>query len=380
MSRILWVTERYPPSPGGMATSCARQVQALRARDRELDLVAIGGAAAELEVRTVPRDRGTDSILSRSVSRGYLAQKIWSLVRDRHQLAPYSSVVGFGASFPGYLAVTLAAWLEIPAMVSVRGNDLDRDWFDPRRSPMVQEALRRADLIGAVASEMADRIRALFPDRRVRFAGNGIDTDRWALLPEDRDRRDLMRAKLAGDGRTVVGIFGELKPKKRVPFWLAAMRRGGLMDRLSLLVVGRADPETEGILADPVLVPRIHRVPFVEPDQLAGLYAAVDFVVLPSMFEGMPNVLLEAMACGAIPLCAAAGGMPDVVRDGVEGFLFRAEDASAAAEAMERALSLDPASRRAMVERGAARLRTDFSLSAETDRIEELLRELETKE
>ena len=55
-----------------------------------------------------------------------------------------------------------------------------------------------------------------------------------------RERREALRQQV-GDGRVLVGLFGELKAKKRVPFWLAALRDAGLRDRVALLVVGRAD-------------------------------------------------------------------------------------------------------------------------------------------
>lgn len=371
--RILWVTERYPPTPGGMATSCARQVRGLRLRGWSLDVFALGPVRDRLEIEVRSREGGSDLLLPRAVSRGLVSQKIWQLVRERHARRPYTHAVGFGANFPGYLAVTLAAWLEIGALALVRGNDLDRDWFDPRRAHMVRECLARAQVVGAVSTDKLRQIRALFPEQDVRWLPNGIDGMRWRLLARDEARRDALRAELAVDGRRVVGIFGEIKPKKRVPFWLGALRDRGLVERLSFLVVGRVDEETEELLADPALTPHVHREPFLDPDALPGYYAACDYLALPSMFEGLPNVLLEAMACGVVPVCTRVGGMPDVLTDGETGFLFDPEDREAAGDAMERALDLDEAALGSMGQRVRDHVSEAFSETRELDGLEELM-------
>ena len=70
--------------------------------------------------------------------------------------------------------------------------------------------------------------------------------------------------------------------------------------------------------------------------ELAEIYAASDFYVLPSLEDNLPNTMLEAMACG-IPLVAfRTGGIPDVVRDGENGLLVSAGDDAALAAAIIR--------------------------------------------
>ena len=172
---------------------------------------------------------------------------------------------------------------------------------------------------------------------------------------------------LGANGARVIGLFGELKAKKRIPFWLEAIRDRGLIDRLRLLTVGTLDPITAAILDDPAIAPRNLRLPFCPPEELAGLYAACDFVALPSMFEGMPNVLLEAMACGVVPIASDAGAMGEVIRDGETGFLFTAESRDAAGEATARALVLDDDALAAMSNAAKQHVSAEFSLDREID-------------
>ncbi len=361
-----------------MAESCARQTEGLRRRGVALDVVALmdppdetpdGPQPAVKEIRTVARDGGADYLVIRPGDTGNAAQRVWRLVRRRHAASPYNAVVGFGANFPGFLAVTFAAWLGLPSAVLVRGNDFDRDWFDSRRGFFVRESLDRADLIGAVSTEKVEAIRGLFPKKNVRWTPNGVDVGSWDLLPDDRRIRDELREELAVGGRRVAGLFGEMKFKKRAPLWLGALRDGGLVDKVGLLVVGRIDEETRQILDDPTLSPKSHRMRFHGREKMPALYAACDFVALPSLFGGMPNVLLEAMAAGVVPIASDAGAMGQVIIDGENGFLFPAEDRDAASKATARALGLSDEELSSMSERARAHVASKFTVERELDEI-----------
>jgi glycogen synthase len=371
--RVLWITERYPPQKGGMAVSCERLVSGLRRRGTRLDVIAFTRDPAAARIETIERDRGADFRLALELAPGNAAQLGWSAVRREELRGPYTAVVGFGAGLAGFIAVTYAAWLGVRATVLVRGNDFDRDWFDMRRGHYTREALMRAGTIGTVSPEMGARIRALVPGREVVWTPNGVDPAQWELLAADRAARDEVRAELGADGRRVIGIFGEMKYKKRVPLWLGALRDSGRMDRVGLLVVGRLDEETARVLDDPSLAPRQRRLDFCRQDQLPALYAACDFVALPSLFEGMPNVLLEAMAAGAVPIASTAGAMAAVISDPETGFLFPPEDRAGAARAITRALDLTDPQLAALSARVRHHVAANFSPARELDLIAALI-------
>ena len=371
--RILWITDRYPPAKGGMAVSCARQVRGLRRRGFTIDVLFLG-AVHVLDAEIEERDGGADILIPPETEPAMAANQAWLLAQTRHARLPYTHVAGFGASVAGFHAVTFAAWLGIPSTVLVRGNDLDRDWFWPQRSGMLREAFARANAIGAVTTEKVERIRALYPHQRVQWTPNSVDPARWQLLPADRAKRDEIRALLNVDEATpVIGLFGELKAKKRIPFWLEAIRDRNLLHRIRLLVVGTLDAPTAAILDDPAIAPRSLRIPFCAPDELAGLYAACDFVAIPSMFEGMPNVLLEAMACGVIPIVSGAGAMCEVITDSINGFLFASEDRAAAGDVTARAIDLNSTEKSEMSNRVREFVRTEFSLDRELDALCQLI-------
>jgi galacturonosyltransferase len=87
----------------------------------------------------------------------------------------------------------------------------------------------------------------------------------------------------------------------------------------------------------------------------------------------MPNVLLEAAACGVVPLVSDAGAMREVVEDGVTGFVFRAENRQAAGEATRRALSLSGGELAEVSARVRAMIRERFSPERELDTLADLI-------
>ncbi len=107
--------------------------------------------------------------------------------------------------------------------------------------------------------------------------------------------------------------------------------------KLKILIFGQATPEMaeEGL-------PVVDLGYVVDDGKLAQAYSAADLVVLPSLEDNQPNILLEAMACGTPVVSFAIGGMVDVIKDGVNGRLVRPFDIAALAQAMFD-LIMDPA-------------------------------------
>lgn len=369
--RLAWITERYPPVRGGMAASCARQVAGLRKDGIWLDVFAFGSGTGDATVAA--RGNGDDLLFPPGDPPGSMPNVAWAHLRERHARHPYTHAVGFGASWSGFVATSFAQWLGIPSLVLVRGNDFDRDWFLPRHGDWLRTALAAASAIGSVAPEKAIRIERSFPGRIVRWTPNGIDAANWQLLPAEERRRDEVRSLLGSPTRRVVGLFGELKFKKRIPLLLEAIRDRRLLDSMSLLAVGELDEETSALLDDPATAPLSVRMPFRSSDELPALYAACDFVALPSAFEGMPNVLLEAMVCGAIPIVSDAGAMGDVVIDRVNGFVFQAENRDSAADAVSAAMALGAEERAAMSARAREHVIREFPPGREISALVDLL-------
>jgi glycosyltransferase involved in cell wall biosynthesis len=186
------------------------------------------------------------------------------------------------------------------------------------------------------------------PRERVHYLPNGIDLDAW-----DRARRAPCPIALE-PGAFHVGCVGRLEPQKNHALLIEALGRIGA-ERLRdwrVWLVG-------GATGDPAyaarLLAEIERrglagvVRLVEPQrEIAALLERFDLLVLPSRYEGFPNVLLEAMACGLPVVATAVGDVPNLLRSGEAGRMVAPGDADALARELVEMRARPEAERRRM--------------------------------
>lgn len=145
---------------------------------------------------------------------------------------------------------------------------------------------------------------------------NGVDLDRFAGA--EPARLDLP------DGAVVAGYVGSLRERKGVRHLAESWRRVAGDVPGAWLVVAGEGPEEEHmrrILGD---APRIRWLGY--RSDIPALMAALDVLVLPSLVEGAPNVVLEAMAAGVPSLATAVSGTPELIEDGITGWLVAPGD------------------------------------------------------
>ncbi|MGZ5458313.1 MAG: glycosyltransferase family 4 protein [Thermoanaerobaculia bacterium] len=319
--RLLVLTETHPPDRGGMSESCDRILRGLAREGVQLDVVHFDRRASRFEQRAT----SSGSILR--VPHEADAAHLMNLVWNRIEQMKVTHVVAFGGALPILGAPLFAAWMRRPLVTMIRGNELDAGLFDPRRRPMLEDALRRASAVCAVTTAHAEKIAALHDGIEPHVVANGIDFELWRATPADATRANATR-EVAG-GKRILGLFGHLKNKKGVPFFVDALVRSGLAERFHLLLAGELETPVEGVAH--TLLPVMDRY------ELIPFYLASDLIVLPSHYDGFPNVLIEAMALARPLIASTAGGMRDVLADGEEAFLFAPGDGHACRDAIMRA-------------------------------------------
>jgi glycosyltransferase involved in cell wall biosynthesis len=164
-------------------------------------------------------------------------------------------------------------------------------------------------------------------------------------------------------------MFGHLKNKKGVPFFVQALLRTGLADRFHLLLVGEIEDALQAILPE---VAHSH-VTTVDRFDLLPYYLASDWIVLPSHYDGFPNVLIEAASLGRPLIASAVGGMLDALTDGENALLFPPADEHACRNAIARAAELSDAEWQRMSAAAATLSRERFDAKDETRRYLEVL-------
>lgn len=199
-----------------------------------------------------------------------------------------------------------------------------RTWMAGRLRAGV-EALGLAEAAAVIVTtpELAAHVTARVPAHRIHVIPNGVDTARFHPRPRERN------------GARNVLFVGRLAPQKNVECLIAAA--GNLVGRFDLRLTVVGDGPLRGrleALARRVAVPVDFR-PVVDHEELPGVFGRADAFVLPSLFEGHPKVLLEAMACGLPCLASDVEGIRSLVTDGT-GLLFDPRDPDALAAGLER--------------------------------------------
>ena len=110
-------------------------------------------------------------------------------------------------------------------------------------------------------------------------------------------------------------------------------------------------------------------------DDMDELLKALDIFVLPSLSEGIPLALLEAMAASRAAVSSRVGGIPEIVEDGIEGFLVEPMDVTSLAERCRRLVE-SPDVARKMGEQARKRVEREFSATAMADRVALVYKEL----
>jgi glycosyltransferase involved in cell wall biosynthesis len=148
---------------------------------------------------------------------------------------------------------------------------------------------------------------------------------------------------------------GRLVPVKGLKYLLQALKQlldGGLPVELRLIGDGYQKPYLESLAEEMGITKQVSflgRVPF--GPELFRAYRESHIFVLPSLSEGIPKTLLEAMASGLPIVATRVGGIPDVVKDGETGLLVEPRSPEQIAQAVERLVS-DPLLRRRLIRNG----------------------------
>jgi colanic acid/amylovoran biosynthesis glycosyltransferase len=147
------------------------------------------------------------------------------------------------------------------------------------------------------------------------------------------------------------------------------LRRRGRPVRLLLAGEGEMRPSLESIVARYNLGDSVQFLGHVGHTELLGMYQAgeIDMVVLPTLHEGIPVCLMEAMAYGVPIVSTPAGGIPELLRDGA-GIMVPCKDPAALADAVERVLN-DGELQKQLRETGRRRVEEEYSVKAVTDRL-----------
>jgi N-acetyl-alpha-D-glucosaminyl L-malate synthase BshA len=214
-------------------------------------------------------------------------------------------------------------------VTTLHGTDITLVGQDPSFHSLTRFSIARSDGLTAVSEYLRRETNAHFgiPSSDIRVIPNFVDLQRYR-----REGYPCHRSKLAAPGEKIITHISNFRPVKRVDDVVRIFARIARRLPARLLLVGdgpdrgRAHDtaEREGIL---------DRVLFLgKQASVAELLACSDLFLLPSETEAFGLVALEAMACGVPVIATRTGGIPEVVEDGVSGYLATVGDIDAMAD------------------------------------------------
>jgi glycosyltransferase involved in cell wall biosynthesis len=261
------------------------------------------------------------------------------------------------ASAPASAGLVAARALEVPWSFTARAFDIFSDAPAGRATrPLLAYKLREARVVFAENT----KAKATLEDIGAEYA---VPVDCW--LRRNGARLREAEARPPSGAFTVVGL-GALVEKKGFDTLVRAVSRVRVRTDVILEIHGEGPERARlEVLADELDVPlRLPGIYF--PDELGGILARASVVVVPSRelangdSDGVPTVLIEALAHGRPVVGARAGAVTDLVRHAQTGLLVEPDSPEALADALE-ALAADPELGERLAARGAQLVRREFS-------------------
>ncbi len=358
--RILIINSEYPPIGGGAGNASAHLARELAAAGQEVRVLTAAYA-------NLPRLEHRD---------GVHVQRIWALRRRLERSSAVEQIVFMLVSTIRTLFLLprerpdvivaffgipsgLAAWAAnrlagVPYIVSLRGGDVpgfrpyDFARYHRLAAPLIRMIWRRASMLVANSEGLAELARTFEPRVPLRVIPNGVDLAYYAP-----PTRPWVPTRLLFVGRLVYQkgldlLFKALGTLKSYPW------------ELWLVGDGPQRPHLEALAEKYQIVERVRFENWLADAALLEKYHQANVFVFPSRHEGMPNAVLEAMACGLPVIASRIAGNEELVVDGETGSLIPAEDVPALQQALAQLLP-DADLRQRMGAAGRARVEQHYA-------------------
>jgi glycosyltransferase involved in cell wall biosynthesis len=316
--------------------------------------------------------------LGRELRGGQDAVALRAIVRLLRTFRPH--VVHTHTAKAGTLGRLAARWCRVPVVVHTYHGHVLRGYFGPVRSRLfvaIERWLaRHTDRLLAVSERVRRDLLDLGIGRPERFSVMPLGLDLERFLDAGVRRGQLRRELGLTEGELLVGIVGRLVGIKAHELFLqtaAAVAERLPHSRFIVVGDGERRAELEALSCRLGLGARVRFLGWRH--DLDTLYADMDVVALTSRHEGSPVALIEAMAAARPVVASAVGGVPELVEDGISGYLVPPGDVAGFARAIERVL-MSPDRGRTLGETARRRVHPAFGAGRLVNDMDALYREL----
>ena len=225
-------------------------------------------------------------------------------------------------SISAYLAKMMLRDRVVPFVTTLHGTDITLVGNDRSYLPITRFGIEQSDAVTAVSDYLKQRtIQEFQVSKPIEVVPNFVNCD---VYGRSRDRN--LRRKFAEDDESIFIHISNFRPVKRVEdvIGIFALVRKNRKARLLMVGDGPERPKAEWLANTHNVAQDVQFVG--KQNDMSELLAISDVLLLPSELESFGLVALEAMACEVPVIATRVGGVPEVVRDGIDGFLYDVGD------------------------------------------------------
>ena len=353
---------------GGAELGCLQIAEALVKAGNRAIVVSQGGQLVE-GLRAVGAEHIEMPVATKNpVTLALNARRLAHLIRSRNV-----AIIHARSRAPAWSALAAARTAKIPFVTTYHSEYSERG----KLKNLYNSVMARSDTVIAVSDYMAHLIRTRYhtPEQRIAIIHRAFDPAKFEPAAVTAERIAAVRKDLNADGsKPVLLLAGRITPRKAQQYLVEALgllKQRGAADVVCVLAGEIEKPEFKAQLeaqAAKLGVAEALRFPGHVKD-MAAAYAITDISLNISEQEGLPRVAIEAQAMG-VPMIVSDTGpgrevaltAPDVTLENASGLRVPYADAKATADAIATMLSWTPAERKACGARGAAHVRSRFTL------------------
>ena len=237
--------------------------------------------------------------------------------------------------------------------------------------------MRFSNLIVAVSEGHKQVLTAYrLEENKIHSVRNAVAVVSPLINQPEKLRKDVADRLDIPKEATIVVCAGRLSPEKGHRFLLEAIGKIGSKMKDTFFVFCGDGPCKKDLekQAQELGISKHCRFPGFRRD-LPEIFRVMDLMILPSLSEGLPNVVLEAFACAKPVVATAIGGVPEVVEDGVNGVLVPPARPDLLADAVVRCLA-EPNMMLNMGKAGYHKVKSEFTVESQTQKLEEIYRQV----
>ncbi|MEQ8167273.1 MAG: glycosyltransferase family 4 protein [Candidatus Eremiobacterota bacterium] len=321
--KIVLLSHSYPPSIGGVATSVKRLAVMLKEKGFSVFISTLSGKLLPGQ----EQEHIEDGILSyhlgkfpgTSDTRASWFEQLCRII-DKHKIDIVHSYYASRAGFTGTMAAKLKG---INSIVSIRGNDLEKDMFCGSNFPLIEWTLKNCSYVTCVSKNLKSLASIIIPEKKIEVIYNSVNT---SIFKKELRNREILSDLSIQEGEPVTGFIGEGKAKKGIYSLLKAFSLVLERRKSHLFLIGTMRREMADMIKyfreeNQLFNHYLHIVPPVLPEYIPKFYNLLDIFIMPSLRDGMPNGILEAMACELPVVTTSAGAIPELVKNEKTGII-----------------------------------------------------------